>query len=509
MKRIISSVLVLIMAFSCLCASSLHATYAATYTNKDKTLSISTSEMRRPTMLKKGEDFAIGGRIKATKTLKKIEIIVEDLDQFSTQISFSKNINSKTVNLRNYAGKVKFSKLSSGVKRLKIKLTAKDNSTVTCSRQFTILGKAKEPVHITNKCSISVNKGDSKAVTDSDDDTSWNSGKMTITLPKNRKVDGILVKWYSDRNDYTLKSYDKNNKILDDYDGNKLYFLHQYFSINENATKVVVDLKKNERSGKGIVCLRVYEKNRVGVSVERWEKPKNGECDLLVISCHRDDELLFFGGTIPYYQDVKKKNVYTIYVSGADRPRVREALAGQWSMNTKTYPTFMAFAGGYHDGIKGTLNAWGGENYCLERLVEKIRRFQPKVIVTHDVDGEYGHPSHKTVSYLVTEAVKIAGDKTKFPDSYKKYGTCKVQKVYKHYTNKNRITMSWNTHYSELYGKSPLQVATIAFDKHRSQHANWSMDCSTARKYPNNIFGLVYTRVGNDVAKNDFFENVK
>lgn len=33
----------------------------------------------------------------------------------------------------------------------------------------------------------------------------------------------------------------------------------------------------------------------------------------------------------------------------------------------------MGFQGGYHDGITGTLKDWGGEDYVMEKLVEKIR----------------------------------------------------------------------------------------------------------------------------------------
>ena len=57
--------------------------------------------------------------------------------------------------------------------------------------------------------------------------------------------------------------------------------------------------------------MRVYEKGKVGVSVERWEFIE--KCDLMVISSHRDDELLFFGGSIPFYALVKKKK-YALYI---------------------------------------------------------------------------------------------------------------------------------------------------------------------------------------------------
>lgn len=508
MKKLLSVLLSVIMLICGVGFNSNIVANAGNYQNKNKTLSVLSSDFERPTVLNKGEDFTLKGTLKANKKIETITIFVEDLDQFKVDLSYSTKANSSSISISKYADKIKFSNLSSGEKCIKIRLKSFDDDTITISREFTVLGKAREPRHITKRCKISVSNGDVNNVIDNSDETFWKKGKMIIDFPNNIKVDGIAIRWNNTKNNYTIKEY-SNDKLINEYDGSKEYFLHQYYSVNENTTQIVITLNNKDKKNKGMASLRVYEKGKVGVSVEKWEKPKTKGCDLMVVSAHRDDELLFFGGTIPYYNNVKNKSVYTVYMSGNDRPRIREALAGQWSMGIKTYPIFMGFDGGYHDGIKGTLNDWGGENACVEKLVEKIRCYQPKVIVTHDVNGEYGHPTHKTTSYLVTKAVKMAADKTKYPASYKKYGAWQVKKVYKHYTNKNMITMNWNKHYSKLEGKSPYQQAVVAFDKHRSQHKNWSMNSPKVKKYPSNKYGLVYSKVGNDKKKNDFFENVK
>lgn len=506
MRKIASVLLAVVVVMISLMPVS---AYAKTITNDEGTLSISTTYLQLPTMVKKDASFRMSGKVVASNDLALIKISIEDLNQFTSVTRCRKVITGNKVDLSNYSKYLQIEKLSSGVKRLNILFKDVNGNKVVLQREFTILGKAAEPKHITDKCNITVTNGNARNVTDNSDSTMWNSGKMTIKLPKNKVADGILIKWYnSTGNHYTVKSYNSDNELLDEYDGKDYYFVHQYFYLNEDAVKVVIDQKTNTNNGRGMVGLRVYEKDKVGISVERWERPLAGHCDLMVISCHRDDELLYFGGTIPYYQNVKGKTVYTMYMSGNDRLRIREALAGQWSMGVKTYPIIGGFEGGYHNGVEGTLAAWGGEQACLKKLVEKIRRYKPYVIVTHDVNGEYGHPSHKTTSYLVTKAVRLANDKTKFPDSYKEWGLWSVQKVYKHYTKQNVIKMNWNTHYDTLNGKSPFQVATIAFDKHTSQHANWSMTCDAVKKCPNNEFGLVYTKVGPDYKKNDFFENI-
>ena len=505
MKKTVSLILSLIMLLSAVTVS--FNAYAVDYKSKDKSFKISTSDMKRPSKLNKGEGFVLGGTLRANKKIEKINIRVYDLNQFKNDISVTKRPDKKTVKLKDYAQYVKFRKLPSGDKKLIITLTDKNKNEIKINRVFTVLGKAKEPVHITNKCKITVSRGNKNNALDTNDDTYWSHGKMTITLPKNKTADGILIKWHVLDNDFTMKSYSKKNKVLDKYDGYSKKMLNKYYPLSEDAVKVVIKLNKRS-DNKGMARIRVYEKDRVGVSVQRWEMLKDGEADLMVVSAHRDDELLYFGGTIPYYAGVKHKNVYVVYMSGDDRLRHREALEGMWAIGNKYYPMFMNFAGGYHDGISGTLNAWGGESYVMSRVVEKIRRYKPDVIVTHDEKGEYGHPTHKTVSYIVQKAIKAAGDKSKFPDSAKQYGAWKVKKLYIHMYPKNKIVMKYKNSYNELGGRTPYALACIAYDKHYSQHGRWSMTASAVTKYPSSNYGLAYTRVGPDKKKNDFFEHI-
>lgn len=505
MKKTLSILLALTMLMSTVIITDFSA-FATTIKSND--FKIVTENMKRPTVLKKGSTFTLKGNIKANKTIKNFSVTVTDLNSFKTEIKFDKNVKSKSVNISNYKNDYDFSTLPSGDKQLVMTFCDNDGNKAKIKREFTVLGKAKESVHITKKCKITANKGEVKNVTDSSDDTYWSSGKMTIEFPKSKKVDGIFIKWHkSSGNKYTIKSYDKNGKELDKYDNHSYGMLHKYYKMSDGAVKAVINLTK-AKDNYGIACLRVYEKGKVGKSVERWQEPKVGECDLMVISSHRDDELLYFGGTIPYYLNAKNKNVYTVYMSGRDRLRVREALAGQWAMGNTTVPIFMNFPGGYHDGINGTLAAWGGENKALGELVERIRRYQPDVIVSHDINGEYGHPSHKTTAYMVEKAVKLAADKTKYKSSYKKYGTWQVKKLYLHLYQKNKIKMNWKKSYPGLDGKTPLQSATVAFDKHISQHERWSMTAKAVTDCPSNEYGLVYSTVGKDKKKNDFFENI-
>ena len=510
MKRLLSLILAATMLISVsgvYTANPIIAS-AATYVSENQEFSIKASDMKRPTLLKKGAKYKIKGTLKANKEISELSLVVEDLNQFKNDISVVKYPDKKSVDLSKYASALAFEKLSSGEKQLVITAVDEDGNSVVLNRKFTVLGKAKEPYHITKKCDISVSSGKVSAVTDSSDNTYWKSGKMTIEFPENKEVDGILIKWFWASSKYTLKTFDENGEELDSYSEKNYNMLNKYYPVNENAVRAEIVLK-SQSGNKGMAALRVYEKDKVGVSVQRWEPAKDDECDLMLISAHRDDEVLYFGGTIPYYQNVKDKNVYVLYMSGNSRLRNREALDCLWSMGCKTYPVFMGFAGGYHDGISGTLKSWGGENAVLKKMVEKIRKYKPDVVVSHDTKGEYGHPTHKTVSYLAQKAVKQAADETKFSDSYNKYGEWQVQKLYLHMYKKNKITMTcYKQTDAKLNWKSAYQLACVGYDKHRSQHGGWSMNSSAVKKYPSNQYGLAYSTVGKDKEKNDFFVNI-
>ncbi len=51
---------------------------------------------------------------------------------------------------------------------------------------------------------------------------------------------------------------------------------------------------------------------------------------------------------------------------------------------------------------------------CLADLVRCLRTYRPQVVVTFGPEGVYGHPDHKVVSRLVTQACTMAGDPTSF-----------------------------------------------------------------------------------------------
>lgn len=257
--------------------------------------------------------------------------------------------------------------------------------------------------------------------------------------------------------------------------------------------------------GAAIAELSLYTAGALPEGVYDWQPPLE-KADLLVVSAHCDDELLFFGGTIPYYAGERGLSVQVAYMANKDRTRVDEALSGLWHCGVRNAPVFLPLKDAYTETLRDALIRWGEEE-TKATLVSLIRRFRPEVIVTHDLNGEYGHGAHMATAACMLDAVPLAADAAAYPDSAAEYGAWQAQKLYLHLYGENRITMDWNEPLSAFGGKTALEVANEAYHMHVSQleyHKNVYGDGD----YNSAEYGLALTAVGPDEAKDDFFEHI-
>ena len=264
-------------------------------------------------------------------------------------------------------------------------------------------------------------------------------------------------------------------------------------------------LKLSCESGMQIAEVTLYSEGTLPDGVYDWLPPQK-KADLLVVSAHCDDELIYFGGTIPYYAGEKKLAVQVVYMANADRARVDEALNGLWHAGVRNAPVFLPLKDAYTETLRLALLNWGEEE-TTGMLVGLIRRFQPEVIVSHDLNGEYGHGAHRATAHCLFNAVQLAADAAEFPDSAAKYGAWQAQKLYLHLYPENQITMDWNKPLAAFGGKTALMVANEAYHMHVSQ-LEYHKDVAEGGDYSSLLFGLAYTAVGADEAKNDFLEHI-
>lgn len=360
---------------------------------------------------------------------------------------------------------------------------------------------ANEPDHITAKC-----KGVPKNLLDTKVSTAWVPTKskpsLEITLPPDGEAAVMTMEWKVPPLTLTIEQLDGNGNLLSVTEPEGRFWSN--YIVPETGTEKVRITTSPEKGA--LATLRVYGKDYPRHVVQQWD-PMPEKLDILLVSTHQDDEILFFGGTIPYYSAREDTSIGVVYMADCGRIRYREALDGLWTCGLKYHPIFFGLEDFQTYNLAEARALWK-EDEPVEKLVRVIRRYKPEVILTQDFDGEYGHAQHKACAQITAEALEAAAREDFDPDSAKEYGAWQVKKMYVHLYGENQIHMDWTQPLGEDEVVTPLFLAMEAYDKHRSQQAYFSMR-KQGVTYDNTLFGLYYTDVGPDTEKNDFMENVR
>ena len=476
-------------------------------------LEATLSGLKTPTLLQYRNEYKIDGTIKSNIPLVRVSVEVYNVRTFSVDRSAYAEMNRKQ-NVREFdlgdlAGKISFRKLEPGEKRLIVRAESTSESVVLSDTFFYVYTDGDnytESTHMTDACRIRVPRSDEDNLLD----RNYTSGielrtadeSITVTLPEGRTAEGMTLCWVTAPKRVTVEMLDGNGLLLETIeDENSEGMIHFYYDLNADTEKIRISTDEKCK-----LCeLRVYEADYVSPVVQQW-KAMPEKLDLLVISAHQDDEMLFFGGTIPYYA-AQGRNVGVVYMAECSRNRYSEALDGLWSCGLEYHPIFIGFEDKRIDSYDSTVKLWGMTT-TENTLVDIIRRYQPEVIVTHDVDGEYGHNQHKVTCAAVRSAVTKSGDPDISPASAQEYGLWTPKKLYIHLFKENPIFMSvYDEPVDDLDGMTMTEVATIGYSKHVSQQDYFSME-KHGVQYDNRKYGLAFTTVGQDVEKNDFFENI-
>ena len=365
-------------------------------------------------------------------------------------------------------------------------------------------GEARD---ITKKCTIKVSEGDRSNLTDSKVYSNWSyehtDAYVGVMLPEGVEAGWLRVEWFYDPTGYELIEYDADKKEIRRRDESD-YFPNIYSMFELQPGTKYIELKMTALDQK-IGNLAVYSAGTLPGDVQNWNPPVE-KADLMIFSTHQDDEIIFLGGTIPYYATALGKPTIVVYMTNCGRTRRAEALNALWKMGVRDYPDFINLEDDKVSSIKEGVELWGGRDNILSLEVERIRRYKPEVIVTQDLNGEYGHNQHKILARSIKYAIDAAADPAQYIESCELYGEWQVKKLYHHLYKENQIVMNWTKPLDSLHGYSPLEVAQLGMKEHVSQQKYYAVkDHGT---YDNSKFGLYFTTVGDDVEKDDFLEHI-
>ena len=367
---------------------------------------------------------------------------------------------------------------------------------------------AQEAEDITSQCRITVasKSWTTERLYDRDWDSYWNgeTGGKTVTIICPEPAYGLYLCWMEEPGAWTLEQKVKGTWNKTEYPAGP--FMHQYLPLSGASE---LRLKPAGKSVKwfGLEEIFVLGAGEVPPYVQIWQQPDDS-CDLLVFFAHPDDETLFFGGTIPVYAGERRLDVVACSLSYATRTRQSELLNSLWTMGMRNYPVF----GPFHDSYSMNLSeayAQFGKSKVKGFVTELFRKYRPRVVVTHDLDGEYGHGMHRMCADASLYAFDAAADAGKFKKTADQYGVYEVSKLYLHLYPENALEMDWDIPLSAFSGRTGFEMAREAYLKHISQHRYEQFQVEPRDSEQSSYrFGLAETRVGPDLDRNDFMENI-
>ena len=372
---------------------------------------------------------------------------------------------------------------------------------------------AAEANDITEDCKFKVCSSGRKytLMTDKKYTSYWESNKIktpwiAITAPEGKPIAGLYVCFGNMPESWEIQTSDDGKDRFTAVPGDTR-FLHAYVALPQPAQHVRLAVTSEKKTALRINDLFVLSEGDLPDWVQVWQ-PTEEKADILFLSTHPDDELIFFGGAIPTYAVEQQRKVVVAYFTRSNTTRSSELLNGLWHMGVRTYPVIGNFKDSYAKNLKAAYKSAGGKGKVNEWIVGLYRQYKPEVVVTQDTNGEYGHKQHMMIADAAQNCIALAANEDEFTASTIAYGTWQVKKLYLHLYPENQITFDWTVPLKSMNGATGIELAEEAYTLHKTQASSGMSVTETGTKYDNRVFGLAFTTVGEDVRKDDFLENI-
>lgn len=372
---------------------------------------------------------------------------------------------------------------------------------------------AAEANDITEDCKFKVCSSGRKytLMTDKKYTSYWESNKIktpwiAITAPEGKPIAGLYVCFGNMPESWEIQTSDDGKDWFTAVPGDTR-FLHAYVALPQPAQHVRLAVTSEKKTALRINDLFVLSEGDLPDWVQVWQ-PTEEKADILFLSTHPDDELIFFGGAIPTYAVEQQRKVVVAYFTRSNTTRSSELLNGLWHMGVRTYPVIGNFKDSYAKNLKAAYKTAGGKGKVNEWIVGLYRQYKPEVVVTQDTNGEYGHKQHMMIADAAQNCIALAANEDEFTASTIAYGTWQVKKLYLHLYTENQITFDWTVPLKSMNGATGIELAEEAYTLHKTQASSGMSVTETGTKYDNRVFGLAFTTVGEDVRKDDFLENI-
>ena len=371
---------------------------------------------------------------------------------------------------------------------------------------------AEEAPEITGRCRITPgsNPRTFSRCTDRDYETYWSSVNgdkacIEIEAPEGETLSGVWIQWYDHPHAWSVQVRDEVGEWQDCGLAEGLY-LSDYLEVPEGTTALKVANRSKKKARMLIAELHVYGAGDRAAEAQVWEPPAE-KADLMLLVAHPDDEVLWFGGALPTYAGERGKTCQVCMMVPTMPYRRLELLDCLWTCGVKNYPVWGPFRDSFSYTLSRQYKHWN-KNQVYSLVTGWIRQFRPDVLLTHDFAGEYGHGAHRVCADAAAHCLALAENEKKYPASAKEYGTWAVPKCYIHLYGENVVDMDWRQPLSAFGGRTSFEVAEDGFRCHISQQKT-DYKVEDFGPWDNSLFGLYRSLVGEDVRKDDFFENLE
>jgi LmbE family N-acetylglucosaminyl deacetylase len=318
---------------------------------------------------------------------------------------------------------------------------------------------------LTPFCTIKAdnNQKNTFRLTDRDYDTRMSSEGFNIYTSE--KAYGIYICFDDDPKGFRVYQYVDGTAYMAEYPADG--YLHQYIPL-DGATQIRVEPSEAKAKWFSVKEVYVLSQGNIPRYVQVWEQPDN-TCDIMVLFAHPDDEMLFFGGVIPYFAGELKQDVVAAVITPSNKLRKSELLNALWAAGMRNYPVMGPFSD-KHSKRLNTAYEYFGKKKVRGYVVELFRKYRPETVLTHDIEGEYGHGMHRMCADAAIYAFDAAADSASFPNTAAAYGTHGVKKLYVHLSETNPEVFDWDMPLEYFNGLTGFEVAQAAYSLHKSQH---------------------------------------
>lgn len=348
------------------------------------------------------------------------------------------------------------------------------------------------------------------------------AGNASITLENEAGIGSLYLMFDMEYGGYTITDNTSGETLTAGSQG----FLHEYVDLSPLGSPTTVTLSFDDGPVR-LSEIYVFSPGEPPNFVQRWDEPLEGETDLVLFAAQAGDDQLYYAGLLPLYAVEKDCVVQVVYLTdhrSETNVRTHEALNGLWSVGVTSYPAFGSFDELQTSSLEEAYNSYAyrghSQDELLEFVMEQLRRFKPLVAVGPDLAGEKGNGMNMAFADLLTRAVELSGDPEAFPEQAARYGVWDVPKTYLHLYGENKIQIDYDQPLEAFDGMTAFQVSQqLGYPCHKARRYTWTTNWINGKSTPITQatqietyspcqFGLYRSTVGEDVQKDDFFENI-